>query len=105
MIQNAPENAKVISGTIGILYAMASMIYFMLFVKTVLKSVKTSDVIETIYKKANTLIEDEINDEGVKIDKVDLTGEGTLYLPSTWLFIFDQSSGNVYSTSKVQFTD
>ncbi|SDI97762.1 DUF2254 family protein [Dolosicoccus paucivorans] len=42
LIQNAPENAKVISGTIGILYAMASMIYFMLFVKTVLKSVKTS---------------------------------------------------------------
>lgn len=89
LIQNAPENAKVISGTIGILYAMASMIYFMLFVKTVLKSVKTSDVIETIYKKANTLIEDEINDEGIKIDKVDLTGEGTL--------LFAPQSGYLYS--------
>lgn len=56
MIQNVHPDSKVISGTIGIMYAMASMIYFMLFVRTVLKCIKISNVIENIYVKADCLI-------------------------------------------------
>lgn len=56
MIQNVHPDSKVISGTIGIFYAMASMIYFILFVKTVLKSIKLSNVIENIYLRASSLI-------------------------------------------------
>lgn len=56
MIQNVHPDSKVISGTIGIFYAMASMIYFILFVRTVLKCIKLSNVIENIYIKASSLI-------------------------------------------------
>lgn len=69
MIQNVPDKVKVISGSIGILYAMASMIYFILFVKTVLKSIKARDVIEDIYDRALKCVKDDASlDETVSTD-------------------------------------
>ncbi|MDO5028395.1 MAG: DUF2254 domain-containing protein [Bacillota bacterium] len=58
-IQNIDTNLPLISGTLGIIYALAAMISFILFVKRVLKDIKAESVIENIYNKANDLIENE----------------------------------------------
>lgn len=89
MIQNVGDDTKVVSGTIGMLYAMASMIYFILFVRTVLKGIKISNVIENIYNKASALISKESKDkkqvtfdyniEDKKCYKIHSSGSGYLY--------------------------
>lgn len=89
MIQNVGDDIKVVSGTIGIAYAMASMIYFILFVRTVLKGMKISNVIENIYNKASLLISKESKDkkqvtfdydkQNKKCYKIHSKGSGYLY--------------------------
>lgn len=59
MIQNIDFELPLISGTIGIFYAIAAMISFILFVKTVLKDIKVENVIENLYTHASTLIDEE----------------------------------------------
>lgn len=59
MIQNIDSDLPLISGTIGIFYAVAAMISFILFVKRVLKDIKVGNVIENLYTNAANLIEKE----------------------------------------------
>lgn len=59
MIQNIDSEQPLISGTIGIFYAVATMISFILFVKRVLKDIKVGNVIENLYTNASSLIEKE----------------------------------------------
>lgn len=59
MIQNIESEQPLISGTIGIFYAIATMISFILFVKRVLKDIKVGNVIENLYTNALSLIEKE----------------------------------------------
>lgn len=56
MLHNIDHEVKVVSGTIGIFYAIASMIAFILFVRRVLKDIKTSSVIDNIYNDARKLV-------------------------------------------------
>ncbi|MEJ8752066.1 DUF2254 family protein [Lagierella sp. ICN-221743] len=56
MIQNLDSETKLISGTLGIFYAIAAMISFILFVKRVLSDIKAENVIENIYNNADKLI-------------------------------------------------
>lgn len=59
MIQNIENELPLISGTIGIFYAIATMVSFILFVKIVLKDIKVGNVIENLYTKASELIDKE----------------------------------------------
>lgn len=61
LIQNIETETPLISGTIGVFYAVAAMISFILFVRRVLKDIRVSNVIEKIYKRADHLIEEEAN--------------------------------------------
>lgn len=56
MIQNVDSETPLISGTLGIFYAIAAMISFILFVKRVLSDIKVGNVIENIYNNADKLI-------------------------------------------------
>lgn len=55
-LQNIAADQPVLSGTIGILYAIASMVYFILFVKRVLRDIKGGNLIADIYAEAQKLI-------------------------------------------------
>ncbi len=55
-LQNIDLDQPVLSGTLGILYAVASMIYFVLFVKRVLQDIKAENLISDIYDEAEKLI-------------------------------------------------
>lgn len=59
MIQNIESELPLISGTIGIFYAIVTMISFILFVKRVLKDIKVDSVIENLYTNASKLIDKE----------------------------------------------
>ncbi|EHR36411.1 DUF2254 domain-containing protein [Facklamia languida] len=59
MIQNIDSDLPLISGTIGIFYAVATMISFILFVKRVLKDIKVGNIIENLYVHAAKLIDQE----------------------------------------------
>lgn len=59
MIQNLDSKLPLVSGTIGVFYALSAMISFVLFVRRILYSVKVSNVIENIYTNAENLIETE----------------------------------------------
>lgn len=59
IFQNIDDKEPLISGTLGIIYAVAAMISFILFVKRVLTDIKAESVIENIYQNADRLIEKE----------------------------------------------
>lgn len=59
MIQNIESEQPLISGTIGIFYAVLTMVSFILFVKRVLKDIKVGNVIENLYTHASELIDKE----------------------------------------------
>lgn len=59
MIQNIETETPLISGTIGIFYAVLTMVSFILFVKRVLKDIKVGNIIENLYAHAAQLIDKE----------------------------------------------
>lgn len=61
MLQNVELDQPVLSGTIGVLYAIASMVYFVLFVRRVLRDIKSVNLINDIYEEALALVEEETN--------------------------------------------
>lgn len=58
-MSNLSDNVMMVSGTIGVFYAVASMIAFILFVRRVLKDIRVDSVIDTIYRKAYDLVNQE----------------------------------------------
>lgn len=73
MQQNIEPDEKVISGTIGIFYAIISMIAFVMFTRRILIDIKVSNVIEDLYSKCLCLVEKEAemrkNAERVEFDQ------------------------------------
>lgn len=59
MLQNIDAETLVLSGSLAVFYAIASMISFILFVIQVIHSVKTNNVIEDVYQRSLVLIEEE----------------------------------------------
>ncbi|WP_138159572.1 DUF2254 family protein [Peptoniphilus catoniae] len=50
---------KVLAGSLGIVYAMASMIHFMIFIMVVIRYIKASNVIQDIYDEGIELVKEE----------------------------------------------
>ncbi|MDY5973592.1 DUF2254 family protein [Streptococcus hyovaginalis] len=86
-LSNLSDDVMMVSGTIGVFYAIASMIAFILFVRRVLKGIRVDDVIETIYQKAYNLVNQEAqarqqseryDPEGI-VDGIKIYGKSTGY--------------------------
>ncbi|MFU2206814.1 DUF2254 family protein [Streptococcus pluranimalium] len=58
-LSNLQSDVMMVSGTIGVLYAMASMVAFILFVRRVLKDIRIGSVLDSIYENANQLVTQE----------------------------------------------
>lgn len=59
IIQDVAEDQKLLAGSLGIIYAILSMVYFMKFVHKVLYSIKGVNVIQDVYEEAEKLIQEE----------------------------------------------
>ncbi|MDO5026916.1 MAG: DUF2254 family protein [Tissierellia bacterium] len=87
-LQNIDASLKVVSGTIGIIYSIVSMIGFVIFAQRILYNLKTSNVIENVYKECKKLIEVEIENrrnakrykEDRIVDQVEILALETGYL-------------------------
>ncbi|WP_341931815.1 DUF2254 family protein [Streptococcus pluranimalium] len=87
-LSNLSDQTMVISGTIAVFYAVASMIAFMLFVRRVFKDIKVGNVIDTIYDNAVILVDKEAdarkhseryNRDDI-VDGIQIYGQSTGYL-------------------------
>lgn len=79
MIQKIKSETLVISGSLGIFYAIASMISFVLFVLQVLQGVTGGIIVEDYYHRALTLAQEEA--EKRKGKKPRITGEYPIEIP------------------------
>ncbi len=59
MLHNVESGNRVISGSIGIIYSVISMIGFIIFAQRILHDVKTTNVIEAVYKDCEALVNKE----------------------------------------------
>lgn len=59
MLQNVKLDQKVLSGTLGVVYAIAAMVSFVFFAQQLLSDIRLSNVVDHIYDKALTLISEE----------------------------------------------
>lgn len=62
LVEKLDTSRPLLAGTIAIIYAIAAMVAFMLFVKQVLNDIQVSNVIENVYNKASSLI-DSVSEE------------------------------------------
>lgn len=87
-LSNLARETMVVSGTIAVFYAIASMIAFILFVRRVFKDIKVDNVIDTIYHQAFTLVQEEAEarkqseryDQDRFVEKLQIYGQSTGYL-------------------------
>lgn len=87
-LSNLADKTMVVSGTIAVFYAIASMIAFILFVRRVFKDIKVDNVIDTIYNQALTLVNQEAEsrkqseryDQERFVDGLKIYGQETGYL-------------------------
>lgn len=111
MIQNIEGDKKVIAGTIGILYVLASVVYFILFVITVLTSIRVADVMDGIYNKAISLIEKDFQSHESEYEKLstkeplDIRSHCSGYLYSVdnagLLKLIEEAGGSIYIESRI----
>ena len=88
MLQNTDDTNAVISGSIGIIYSVASMLGFVFFAQKVLHYLKMSDVIELVYQEGETLVaketalrlKSERYEEDLIADNLEITATETGYL-------------------------
>lgn len=77
VVQAVPSDKRLLAGTLGVLYAIASMIEFMRFVQRVIRDIRIVNVVQDIYDEACELVEKEVAErkEAVRIgeDKSDRT--------------------------------
>lgn len=59
ILQDLPTDRRILAGTLGVFYAIAAMIAFMLFVQQVIRDIKGVNLIQDIYDEAKILIEQE----------------------------------------------
>ena len=59
IMQYVSTGQKVLAGTIGVAYAITSIIFFMLFVQQVIRDVKIVNLVQDIYDEAFLLVEEE----------------------------------------------
>lgn len=59
MLQNVVAETKMLSGTIGVSYAILAMSSFVLFARQVLRDVKVNRVVDDLFDKAWSLVEEE----------------------------------------------
>lgn len=85
MLQNIVESEKVLSGTIGIFYAIAAMLTFILFVIRVLRDIKVSQVVDDIFQQAEILVdyEADLRRKSERYDEDNLVDTIKIYAPKT----------------------
>ncbi len=59
MIRPSLVETKLVAGTFGVIFALVSMLNFIVFIQVVIKNLKTSNVIYDIYESAKKLVEQE----------------------------------------------
>lgn len=73
VVQAVPSDKRLLAGTLGVLYAIASMIEFMRFVQRVIRDIRIVNVIQDIYDEACELVEKEVAErkQAVRLSKDD----------------------------------
>ncbi len=77
ILQDIQSGQRILAGSLGVGYAIASMVYFMLFVQQVIRDIKSANLIEDIFEEASALVEKEAekrkNSQRLAKDKIGKT--------------------------------
>lgn len=60
IMQNLDDSRRVLAGSLGIIYALTSMVYFVRFAQLVIRDIKVENLVEDIYNEAKDLISEEV---------------------------------------------
>lgn len=85
MLRNVTVNQEVISGTLGVGYALLSMVTFILFVREVIEDVKASNILQDIYEQGLTLVKEEVEkrEDSVRLNPEKIVDGQNIYAHDT----------------------
>lgn len=106
LLQNHLDEERLIAGTLGVIYALASMIYFLRFVYQILKYVKGSNMIQDSYDKAAALVEIEAKKrkESERFDEDQIKTKIPIYSTQTG-YIFGINFDQIFKLLKEDKTE
>ncbi|MDO5047560.1 MAG: DUF2254 domain-containing protein [Anaerococcus sp.] len=96
MVQNIDSKIPLLAGTLAVFYALGAMVSFILFVRRVLRDIKFSNVIESVYDNAHGLVlkEADRRRESSRFDLKSYEDEIKIYANATG-FLYDIDHKNL----------